>query len=91
MIDVPIFVLSQISDERWGSITVSKHEQLSFYLSPRQYAKKWGVHYNSVLRWVSHGLLPFSIRNAGKKIWFMIPADVKPPKCKRGPKNKKKV
>ena len=89
MLDIPVFTLPQISPERWEAITMKK-EQLSFYLSPLQYSRKWGVHYNSVLHWISSGLLPYNIRNAGTKIWYMIPADVKPPKSKRGPKPKQK-
>lgn len=85
MIDIPVFTLPQITDERW---IVMCSEQLTWYLSPLKYARKWGVHYNSVLRWIAGGLLQYSVRNAGSRQWYMIPADQAPPQLKRGPKPK---
>ena len=57
------------------------------YLNPREYADFWGVHYTTVYRWLSAGLLPgVIVQKLFQSIRYYIPVNTPPPRLYPGPK-----
>lgn len=57
----------------------------TIYLTPKQYAEHWGVHYNTVYNWINAGILPEVIRqkiNVRTRYW--IPLGTIPPRPQLG-------
>lgn len=52
------------------------HEQ---FMSPREYAHKFGVHPHTVLNWIRSGKIPVLMRNCGTYTRYLIPNSAKPP------------
>ena len=57
----------------------SKRQNLSGFLSPREYARRHGVHPHTVLNWIRAGKIPAISRPCGEYIRYLIPENVKPP------------
>lgn len=87
---VPVYSLPWLSDERWLILTMEQEKAMNGYVTPMQYANKCGVHYHTVLIWISRQLVPCIKRKAGRDIWYLIPDFAKPPVLKPGPKPKQK-
>lgn len=57
------------------------------YLSPREYAEFWGVHYNTVYHWIALDLLPGVIKQRiFVRTRYYIPMGTIPPRPYPGPK-----
>jgi hypothetical protein len=60
-------------------------------VTPKEYAKKIGVPYQTVMSWLRRNLLP----GADKTVlpsggwYYLVPIDTPKPELKRGPKSKK--
>ena len=56
------------------------------YLTPRQYAARYGCHINSVMKWIHRGWIPsVHVRHGRGRVRYLVPASVPPPARKPGP------
>lgn len=56
------------------------------YLTPREYATRYGCHINSVMKWIHRGWIPSAfVRHGRGRVRYMIPASAQPPSRKPGP------
>lgn len=90
MTSVPVYSLPWMTDKKWMVMTMEHEKVLNGFLTPMQYAIKCGVHYHTVLNWIAGNSVQFIRRQAGRDIWYLIPANAAPPKLKTGPKPKDK-
>ena len=55
------------------------------YLSPMEYARLYGVHINSVMKWIRLGWIPSIRYLAGQRWRYRIPANAPRPRRNPGP------
>ena len=58
------------------------------WLTPKQYAKKIGVHYNTVYRWIAQGVINYERQELPIRHRFLIDPYQVPPILKSGPRRK---
>ena len=62
------------------------------YMTPKEYAELWRVHYNTVYRWIATGILPGVIKQRIFIRWrYYIPVDTIPPRPYPGPKPERRA
>ena len=54
-------------------------------ISARRYARLQGVHYNTVYRWIRHGLIPYQVKECPERRRFFIRSSQPPPDLRTGP------
>ena len=58
-------------------------------LTPKQYAKKYDVHYNTVYRWIRLALVNYERQELPQRHRYLIDAYQQPPIIKPGPHRQK--